>query len=82
MYCGYLNIFLLQAGIFDVTTLSNSTKAFDVLKSNHYDLLLLDMDMPEVTGLDILKKIQENSIDVETVVLTGVEDIELAVSAM
>jgi DNA-binding NtrC family response regulator len=78
----YLNIFLLQAGTFDVTTLSNSTKAFDVLKSNHYDLLLLDMDMPEVTGLDILKKIQENSIDVETVVLTGVEDIELAVSAM
>ncbi|MEI6154150.1 MAG: sigma-54 dependent transcriptional regulator, partial [Deltaproteobacteria bacterium] len=42
----------------------------------------LDMDMPEVTGLDILKIIQENSIDVETVVLTGVEDIELAVSAM
>ncbi len=78
----YLNIFLLQAGIFDVTTLSNSTKAFDVLKSNPYDLLLLDMDMPEVTGLDILKIIQENSIDVETVVLTGVEDIELAVSAM
>jgi len=78
----YLNIFLLQAGIFDVTILSDSTKAFDVLKSNRYDLLLLDMDMPEVTGLDILKKIQENSIDMETVVLTGVEDIELAVSAM
>ena len=78
----YLNIFLLQAGIFDVTTLSNSSKAFDVLKSNHYDLLLLDMDMPEVTGLDILKKIQENGIDIVTVVLTGVEDIELAVSAM
>jgi two-component system NtrC family response regulator len=78
----YLNISLLQAGTFDVTTLSNSTKAFDVLKSNHYDLLLLDMDMPEVTGLDILKKIQENGIDVVTVVLTGVEDIELAVSAM
>lgn len=78
----YLNIFLLQAGTFDVTTLSNSTKAFDVLKSNHYDLLLLDMDMPEVTGLDILRMIQENSIDVVTVVLTGVEDISLAVSAM
>lgn len=78
----YLNIFLLQAGTFDVTTLSNSTKALDVLRSNRYDLLLLDMDMPEVTGLDILKKIQENSIDVATLVLTGVEDIELAVSAM
>jgi DNA-binding NtrC family response regulator len=78
----YLNIFLLQAGTFDVSTLSNSGKAYSELSHNRYDLLLLDMDMPEVTGLDILKYIQENNIDVETIVLTGVEDIGLAVSAM
>jgi DNA-binding NtrC family response regulator len=78
----YLNIFLLQAGTFDVTTLANSTRAFGELQNNAYDLLLLDMDMPEVTGLDILKNIQENNIDIETIVLTGVEDVELAVSAM
>lgn len=78
----YLNIFLLQAGTFEVTTLSDSTKAYDALKSGAYDLLLLDMDMPEVTGLDILKKIHEEDIDIQTIVLTGVEDIELAVSAM
>ncbi|HBA55868.1 sigma-54-dependent transcriptional regulator [Syntrophorhabdus aromaticivorans] len=80
--CNYLNIFLLQAGIFDVTTLSDSTRAHQELRDNKYDILLLDMDMPEVTGLDILKIIQDNSIDVETIVLTGVEDINLAVSAM
>ena len=78
----YLNIFLLQAGAYDVTTLANSTRAFGEIKNNAYDLLLLDMDMPNVTGLDILKHIQENSIDIETIVLTGVEDVELAVSAM
>ena len=78
----YLNIFLLQAGTFDVTTLANSRKALDLLQNNHYDLLLLDMDMPEVTGLDILKGIQDNSVDVETIVLTGVEDVGLAVNAM
>ncbi|MBP8625763.1 MAG: sigma-54-dependent Fis family transcriptional regulator [Syntrophorhabdales bacterium] len=78
----YLNIFLLQAGTFEVTTLSDSTKAYDALKNGVYDLLLLDMDMPEITGLDILKKIHEEDIDIQTIVLTGVEDIELAVSAM
>ncbi|MGD0659318.1 MAG: sigma-54 dependent transcriptional regulator [Syntrophorhabdales bacterium] len=78
----YLNMFMLQAGTFDVTTLSNSTKAYGELKGNPYDLLLLDMDMPDVTGLDILKHIQENNIDIETIVLTGVEDVELAVSAV
>jgi DNA-binding NtrC family response regulator len=78
----YLNIFLLQANMFEITTLVNSTRAYHELKNNKYDLLLLDMDMPEVTGLDILKMIQENGIDVPTIVLTGVEDIGLAVSAM
>jgi DNA-binding NtrC family response regulator len=78
----YLNMFLLQAGIYDVTVLSNSTRAYGELKNNAYDLLLLDMDMPDVTGLDILKSIQQDNIDIETIVLTGVEDIELAVSAM
>ncbi len=78
----YLKIFLLQSGSFDVATLSNSTKAYAELKNNAYDLLLLDMDMPDVTGLDILKHIQEKNIDIETIVLTGVEDVELAVAAV
>ena len=78
----YLNIMLLQTGAYHVTTLVNSSKAFHELKNNNYDLLLLDMDMPEVNGLEILKHIKEKNIDVETIVLTGVEDVELAVSAM
>jgi len=78
----YLNIMLLQTGAYEVSTLANSSKTFHELKNNNYDLLLLDMDMPDVNGLDILKHIKENNIDIETIVLTGVEDVELAVSAM
>ncbi len=78
----YLNIMLLQTGTYEVSTLVNSSKAFSELKNNNYDLLLLDMDMPDVSGLDILKHIKEKNIDIETIVLTGVEDVELAVSAM
>jgi len=78
----YLNILLLQSGEYQVTTLSNSSRAFQELKNDGYDLLILDMDMPEVTGLDILRHIKETNIEIETIVLTGVDDIELAVSAM
>ncbi|HEX7503324.1 MAG TPA: sigma-54 dependent transcriptional regulator [Acidobacteriota bacterium] len=78
----YLNIMLLQTGIYEVTTLASSAKAFHELKSKAYDLLILDMDMPDVNGLDILKHVKEKNIDIETIVLTGVEDVELAVSAM
>jgi DNA-binding NtrC family response regulator len=78
----YLNIMLLQTGAYKVATLANSARAFQELKGNDYDLLLLDMDMPEVSGLDILRFIREKNIDIETIVLTGVEDVELAVAAM
>jgi DNA-binding NtrC family response regulator len=73
---------LLQTNAYQVTTLVNSSKAFQELKNNDYDLLLLDMDMPDVSGLEILKHIKDKNIDIETIVLTGVEDVELAVSAM
>ena len=78
----YLNIFLLQTEEFEITTLSESPKAFDELLTETYDVLLLDMDMPQVTGIEILSWINEQKLDVTTIVLTGVEDIELAVSAM
>jgi len=78
----FLKIFLLQAGKFRVETLQDSTRAFSILDREEYDILLLDMDMPNVTGLDILGHIKENRIPITTIVLTGVEDIDLAISAM
>ncbi|MFH2096100.1 MAG: sigma 54-interacting transcriptional regulator, partial [Bacteroidota bacterium] len=78
----FLNLFLLQTEKFEVKTLQDSTKAFDILKKEDFDILILDMDMPEVTGLDILKYIHNERLKIITVVLTGVEDIDLAISAM
>lgn len=78
----FIRIFLLQTGKFSVKNLQDSSKAYKYLEKNEFDILLLDMDMPNVTGLDILQFIQENSIDITTIVLTGVEDIDLAISAM
>jgi len=78
----FLNIFLLQSGGFEPQTLQDSREAFDLLKSKKFDILLLDMDMPHVSGIDILEFIQKNNIDIITIVLTGVEDIDLAISAM
>ena len=78
----FLNVFLLQSGKFEIQTLQDSRKAFEYLDKAEFDVLLLDMDMPNVTGLDVLKYIKEKEIDITTIVLTGVEDIDLAISAM
>jgi len=78
----FMRIFLLQTGEFQPMLLQDSTQAFEVLSNNQYDVLLLDMDMPNVTGMDILKFINEREIPIVTIVLTGVEDIDMAISAM
>jgi DNA-binding NtrC family response regulator len=78
----FLKILILQKNKYGIDTLQDSSRAFDIIKKNDYDILLLDMDMPNVTGLDILKFIVKNNISIRTIVLTGVEDIDLAISAM
>jgi len=78
----FLKVMLLQTGKYEIHTLQDSTKVFDVLNNRSFDSLLLDMDMPKVSGLDILKHIKENHIDIITIVITGVEDIDLAINAM
>ncbi len=78
----FMRIFLLQTEKFEVEVLQDSTRAFDTLTQNEYDILLLDMDMPDVSGMDILQFIHKNQIDIFTVVLTGVEDIDMAIKAM
>ncbi len=78
----FLRILLLQTGKYHVHTLQDSTKVYNLLDTESFDILLLDMDMPDVGGLEILKYIKENDIPIISVVLTGVEDIYLAIKAM
>ncbi len=78
----FLKVLFAQVEKYEVDLLQDSRKAYSKLESRNYDILLLDMDMPYVSGLDILKFIKKKDIDIETIVLTGVDDVELAVSAM
>lgn len=78
----YFLVLLLQAARFEVEALSDSTKAFETIDAGRFDLLLLDMDMPGVTGKEVLQHVQRNHPEMEVVIITGVEDVELAVESM
>ncbi|MGB5793284.1 response regulator, partial [Poseidonibacter sp.] len=47
-----LNRFLARSGKYDVTTYSNPLLALDTLKNRTYDIVLLDIMMPQMNGLD------------------------------
>jgi len=78
----YLLVSLTQTGKFEVETLSDSARSFEMIDSGNFDLILLDMDMPEVTGRDVLQYVRQTHPEIEVIILTGVEDVELAVESM
>ncbi len=78
----YFKVFIAQTGHFESTVVNDSRRVMDLLRNNNFDVILLDMDMPNVSGMDILNAMKKNNIDIPVIVLTGVNDIDLAVKSM
>ncbi|MBW2096680.1 MAG: sigma 54-interacting transcriptional regulator [Deltaproteobacteria bacterium] len=78
----YLKVFLTQTGLFDIFVVNDSREVFGLLDREALDLILLDMDMPNVSGINILNDMRGKGLYIPVVVLTGVGDVDLAVNAM
>ena len=61
---------------------NDGAEALDCLKKEEWDVLVLDLNMPGMGGLDVIKRIKENEISVEVIVLTGNATVSNAVEAM
>lgn len=61
---------------YDISFAPSGVKALDLLKNKEFDLILLDYEMPEMSGYDVLKKIRSTPAiqDIPVVFLTGVAD--------
>ncbi len=78
----YLEVFFMQQGKFEAFCLEDSTRALEAVEDFQPDLILLDMDMPEVSGIEILMALAEKPEKPEVLILSGVEDVELAVKTI
>jgi len=67
-----------------VVTAPNGLRAVQMLQSSEVvpDIILLDIRMPELSGMDVLKKIRETGNDLPVVFITGYGDIRQSVEAM
>ena len=61
---------------------TEGVQALNLLKVKEFDVMLLDLNMPEMHGVDVLGKIGEGSIPVEVIILTGHATVSSAVDAM
>jgi CheY-like chemotaxis protein len=56
---------------YEVNTAENGKEAFDELLHNHYDVVITDMQMPLMGGMELLDKISQMTANIVTILLTG-----------
>lgn len=67
--------------IYDVHTVENGQDALDFIGRENVDLVTLDLKMPGLSGIDVLREIKKNRTDVEVVIITGYGTLNNAVEA-
>ncbi|MCB9654462.1 MAG: EAL domain-containing protein [Deltaproteobacteria bacterium] len=77
---GYMRL-LSQTG-YRVDTTTSATIAADLLKKKQYDVVISDIVMPDISGVEFLKLIREFDHDVPVILVTGNPTIETAVQAI
>ncbi len=67
---------------YEVLTAENGRSGLDIAASNQIDCALIDLKLPDMDGLDVLKKIKENDPEIVPIIISGHGTIEVAVEAM
>jgi response regulator RpfG family c-di-GMP phosphodiesterase len=67
---------------FSVHTVEDGDKALTELRLRPYDLLITDLKMPRLSGLQLLERIEAERLGVLTVLMTGFGTVETAIEAM
>ena len=67
---------------YTTTSVENGIKAKKLITNNHFDLIITDMSLPDLSGIDIIKFSQTKLINTPIIVITGQGSISNAVEAM
>ena len=69
---------LLKSGLklegYDCETVGNAASALEVINENPYDIMITDIDMPDINGLELTKKAKRIKPDMKVVIMTGFID--------
>ncbi|MFT5358867.1 MAG: two-component system OmpR family response regulator [Polyangiales bacterium] len=79
--CEFMETFLTKDG-FEVTSLSDPSKAPAEVRVGGYHLVILDLMMPGMDGIQTLEKIRSVDSDVAVIIYTGYPSLETAVASM
>jgi DNA-binding NtrC family response regulator len=67
---------------FEVEIAEDGVQAMKILQQKTFDLVITDIKMPRVSGLEVLKYVKENYPDTEVIMMTAYGDMQMAIDAM
>lgn len=72
----------LEDGGYRVHTAQDASKALEIFKKHSPPVVMTDIKMPGMSGIDLLKALKELDPDVEVIMITGHGDINLAIKSL
>jgi len=73
---------ILEAETYEVLACSSGEEAVATLYREPFDVVLSDIRMPNITGIDLLLHVRQNGLDVEVILMTAYASVETAVQAL
>ncbi len=73
---------LNETGEFSVDLAADGGEAINLIQASVYDVILLDVRMPRVSGIEVLKFVQEYSPTTQVIILTNYADIKTAIETI
>ncbi|MBT3176476.1 MAG: sigma-54-dependent Fis family transcriptional regulator [Desulfobacula sp.] len=77
----FLEVFLSKQG-YKVSDAKNGRQALKMIQKNNYDLILTDIRLGDITGLEVLKEAKRKSPDTVVIMISAYSTTEIAVEAM
>ncbi|NJN19613.1 MAG: response regulator transcription factor [Oscillochloris sp.] len=76
-----LSVLLSRAG-FSVTTASSGEEAVTLFEQQHFDLMLVDLQMPGINGIQVVEALRNRELDTVAIILTGHGSLESAIEGL
>lgn len=72
----------MKAREMDVSTASSAREGLQKAEDEAYDVVILDLQMPEMDGIETLKRLKEKNPELQVILLTGHATVQKGIEAM
>src|ERR1700690_3451562 len=73
---------ILEDANYEVSTATNGQEAIALLESNVFNVVVVDFQLPDTTGLELARKVRERNDHTMVILMTGHASLEMAVKAI